>query len=120
MTFLAVAYSSLRTSSASQLGKLGLGSEKQELLLPETDTGDDDDERSGQKVVDTEKEGVQYNWCFFHLVFVFASFYLMMVLTSWAKIGSVMGLVWKRCALVFGGGNLLGSRWPVLCPQRWQ
>ena len=101
ITFIAVAYSSLRTSSASQLGSLGMGdsSESTALLTADADAdddeleGDDDGGESGgakkgrkQHVVDDEGDAVLYNWSFFHLTFAFASLYLMMVLTDWAVI----------------------------------
>jgi len=46
-------------------------------------------------VTDNEKEGVQYNWMFFHLTFCVAALYLMEVLTDWAVIrdGHEAGIV---------------------------
>lgn len=44
LTFLAVAYSSLRTSSASQMGKLGL-KEDRKLLLDDEEAGLEDEDR---------------------------------------------------------------------------
>lgn len=84
LTFLAVCYSSLRTSSASQLGKLGMGGDAEAAyLLAEKN---DDDESGGQTVVDNEEEAVTYNWSLFHLIFALASLYLMMVLTNFATL----------------------------------
>lgn len=82
ITFVAVAYSSVRTSSKSQLGKLGMSNEAETSLLE--DTYDSDDEESGgQRVIDNEKGIVAYNWTFFHLTFAAAALYLMQVLTEW-------------------------------------
>eukprot|EP00055_Hartaetosiga_balthica_P008532 m.32078 g.32078 ORF g.32078 m.32078 type:complete len:434 (+) comp6360_c0_seq1:153-1454(+) len=99
LTFAAVAYSSLRTSHASQLGKLGMDQEngEKEMLL---------DESSAEEGGSNEHGGVKYNWSFFHLTFMLASFYLMMVITDWANIkdghdatshvGSGMASVWVQ------------------------
>jgi hypothetical protein len=88
LTFISVAYSSIRTSSASQLGQLGLTHpEEQNLLLPSSKTDvDDEDEEHPRKIIDNEKEAVGYSWSFFHLTFLFASFYMMEVLTDWAVV----------------------------------
>jgi len=95
-TFIAVAYSSMRTSSASQIGSLGMNDKENAKTDTESDklvgddedleTGDDDDDetpRRGGKTRDNEMGAVLYNWCFFHLTFACASLYLMMVLTDW-------------------------------------
>jgi len=34
--------------------------------------------------LNVQKDGVTYSWTFFHLSFVFASLYLMEVLTGWS------------------------------------
>lgn len=106
--FLSICYASLRTTAASQLGKLGLANVTavdtagMARLLDKDDGGntgvggdydddadDDDDDLSGgrrQRVVDSEREGVAYSWSFFHLVFAVASLHLTMVLTDYATI----------------------------------
>lgn len=91
LTFLSVCYASLRTTSASQLGKLGMGDEaaaENAALLTSDDlnTSDDGGESGGRKTVDNERDAVLYNWCMFHLTFMFASLYMMMILTDWAVI----------------------------------
>ncbi len=91
LTFLSICYASLRTSSASQLGKLGMASaDGMKPLLEEekssaNDDGDDDDDTGRQRVVDNEKEGVTYSWTFLHVTFAFASLFLTMVLTDWSQ-----------------------------------
>lgn len=88
LTFVAVGYSALRTSSASQMGKLGMGgSDESSATLLDESTGDadddDDGESGGQKIVDNERQSVIYSWTFFHLVFCVAALYITMVLTDW-------------------------------------
>ena len=43
----------------------------------------DDDEGAG----DTERDGVQYSWSLFHLMFALATLYVMMTLTNWYSPG---------------------------------
>jgi hypothetical protein len=49
------------------------------------------------QVTSDEREGVAYNWSFFHFTFMCASLYLTMVLTNWDVLRCVL-LV--RCALL--------------------
>jgi hypothetical protein len=84
-------YSSLRSTSASQIGKVGLeaGADKEKQALLESsssDDVDDDVESGGRKVKDNEKEEVLYNWSQFHMSFALASLYIMMVLTDWGVV----------------------------------
>lgn len=85
-TFVSVCYASLRSTSASQLGKLGMptDTENQALIHENGDDDDDDVESGGRKGGDNERDGVMYNWSMFHLTFALASLYMMMVLTDWA------------------------------------
>lgn len=78
--------SSIRTSNNSQVSKLTLsGSES--VILRDTATSGASDEEDGQprRVVDNEKEGVQYNYTFFHFMLCLASLYIMMTLTRWYR-----------------------------------
>lgn len=90
LTFVAVCYASLRTSSASQIGKLGMGDESEnQALLSESSSPsrDDDDVEGGAKgCIDNEQDGVIYNWSMFHITFMLASLYIMMVITDWGVI----------------------------------
>ncbi|KAM5220567.1 serine incorporator 3 [Hipposideros larvatus] len=81
---LCLLYSSFRTSSNSQVRKLTLsGSES--VILRDTAPNGAGDEEDGQprRVLDNEKEGVQYNYFFFHFLLCLASLYIMMTVTSW-------------------------------------
>ncbi|XP_004631071.1 serine incorporator 3 [Octodon degus] len=77
-------YSSIRTSSNSQVKKLTL-SGSDSVILGDTAASGGSDEEDGQprRAVDNEKEGVQYNYFFCHLMFCLASLYIMMTLTNW-------------------------------------
>jgi hypothetical protein len=56
------------------------------VILGDTANGASDEE-DGQprRVVDNEKEGVQYSYSFFHLMLCFASLYIMMTMTNWYR-----------------------------------
>lgn len=99
LTFAAVAYSSLRTTAASQIGKAGMEAGKDKEKQPLLDDGAyEDDVEAGSPTVDNEKDEVLYNWSQFHLTFALASLYIMMVLTDWMVIhdGHSAGLMIGR------------------------
>ncbi|KAJ3163030.1 hypothetical protein HDU86_002199 [Geranomyces michiganensis] len=153
-TFIALAYSTTRAATRS--GAMGGGGGEDEASLPlisdqaaggrhlrsavdsgalpsralyDRDEDDDEDSRFGPPS-DDEKDGVQYNYSFFHFIFFLASMYLAMLMTAWnyvdktdegAAVGKSMGAVWVKVVsswIVLGlyGWTLFA---PVLLPDRF-
>ncbi|KAJ3018046.1 hypothetical protein HKX48_003199 [Thoreauomyces humboldtii] len=97
--------------------------------LNEHDDDDGDDSRFGPPS-DDEKDGVQYNYSFFHFIFCLASMYLAMLMTAWnyvdktdgvSVVGKSMGAVWVKVVsswvvLALYGWTLLA---PVFLPERF-
>ncbi|KAF8923602.1 hypothetical protein BGZ58_002752, partial [Dissophora ornata] len=94
---------------------------------------DDDDDDENYDVKDDEKNGCQYNYTFFHLVFALAAMYISMVLTNWNTfqqpegedhlilIGQSWPAVWVKIVsswICYGlyGFSLLA---PVIFPDRF-
>ncbi|XP_074066231.1 serine incorporator 3 [Macrotis lagotis] len=77
-------YSTIRSSSNSQVSKLTL-SGSDSVILDDASSNSPRDVEDGQprRAVDNEKDGVQYSYSVFHLMMFLATLYIMMTLTNW-------------------------------------
>lgn len=77
---------SIRSSSNSQVNKLTLSGSDSAILEETAGTGSGAaEEGEVRRVMDNEKDGVQYNYTFFHFMLCLASLYIMMTLTNWYR-----------------------------------
>ncbi|KAL7985537.1 hypothetical protein Chor_004107 [Crotalus horridus] len=75
-------YSSIRSSNNSQVNKLTL-SVSDSVILDDTPNTADVEDGEVRRVLDNEKDSVQYNYSVFHFMLTLASLYIMMTLTNW-------------------------------------
>ncbi|XP_014244060.1 probable serine incorporator isoform X2 [Cimex lectularius] len=133
-----VLYSSLRTATKSSkitmsdhiLVKDTGGPQKEEkkkkkkrkrnfLGMPIKQKKDDGGEQGGDKgdkVWDNESEGVAYSWSFFHVMFAFATLYVMMTLTNWYSPKSSLEDLNKNSASMW---VKMMSSWTCLAIYMW-
>ena len=89
--FCCVLYSSIRSTTNDSAARITM-TDTVNLTDPEG-RGDDDDVVGG----DTERDGVQYNWSMFHLMFALATLYVMMTLTNWYSPGKDVNIGNNKC-----------------------
>ncbi|XP_034023211.1 serine incorporator 3 [Thalassophryne amazonica] len=81
---LCILYSSIRSSSTSQVNKLTMASKDSVILTESGSTMELSEEVTGpRRVEDNERDMVQYSYSFFHFMLFLASLYIMMTLTNW-------------------------------------
>lgn len=77
------------------------------LPISALDEEDEDEDAEGEyDARDDEKNGVQYNYTFFHLVFALAAMYIAMVLTNWNT--------FDKADSASGNFILIGQSWPAV------
>uniref|UniRef100_A0A3B4ZTD2 Serine incorporator 3-like n=2 Tax=Stegastes partitus TaxID=144197 RepID=A0A3B4ZTD2_9TELE len=81
---LCILYSSIRSSSTSQVNKLTMASKDSSILAEGGSSADLSEESTGpRRVEDNERDMVQYSYSFFHLMLFLGCLYIMMTLTNW-------------------------------------
>ncbi|XP_062268141.1 serine incorporator 1-like isoform X1 [Platichthys flesus] len=81
---LCILYSSIRSSSTSQVKKLTMASKDSAILAEGGSSPDLSEELTGhRRMEDNERDMVQYSYSFFHFMLFLASLYIMMTLTNW-------------------------------------
>lgn len=77
-------FCSIRSSNNSQVNKLTL-SVSDSVILDDAPNAADVEDGEVRRVLDNEKDGVQYNYSVFHFLLTLASLYIMMTLTNWYR-----------------------------------
>ncbi|XP_020028731.1 serine incorporator 3 [Castor canadensis] len=114
--FICLMYSSFRNSSNSQVNKLTLSGSDSVILGDTANGASDEEDGQPRRVVDNEKEGVQYSYSFFHLMLCFASLYIMMTMTNWYSPDANFQTMTSKWPAVW---VKMGSSWACLLLYVW-
>ncbi|XP_040187115.1 serine incorporator 3 [Rana temporaria] len=124
---LCLLYSSIRNSTNSQVNKLTLSGSDTPMLDDTVGTDSDGEDGQVRRVLDNEKDGVQYSYSFFHLMLCLASLYVMMTLTNWYSPDADLNTITSKWPAVW---VKISSSWvclllytwtlvaPAICPNR--
>uniref|UniRef100_A0A4W4DX47 Uncharacterized protein n=2 Tax=Electrophorus electricus TaxID=8005 RepID=A0A4W4DX47_ELEEL len=118
ISVLCILYSSIRTSSTSQVNKLMLASTNT-VTLGDSNVGStmEMEEASTTKYVqDNERDSVQYNYSFYHFMLFLASLYIMMTLTNWHRPDAVYDATTSKWPAVW---VKISSSWVCLTIYVW-
>ncbi|GAM29010.1 hypothetical protein SAMD00019534_121860, partial [Acytostelium subglobosum LB1] len=93
-TIISVCYSAFRASDSNDvLGRSDSGSSYSSLPTINSSSVQDDDDGEGHimgsEMDDDEKDGVAYNYSFFHITFALGAMYIGMLLTNWSTISGL-------------------------------
>ncbi|KAK9504116.1 hypothetical protein O3M35_010524 [Rhynocoris fuscipes] len=123
-----VLYSSLRTASKSSkitmsehvlVKDTGARSSTTNLVNNEENGGEPGENTAlnkNEKVWDNEADGVAYSWSFFHVMFGFATLYVMMTLTNWYSPNSSLSTINSNSASMW---VKMVSSWTCLALYIW-
>merc|ERR1711988_305414 len=84
--FCCVLYSSIRSTTNDSAARITM---TDTVNLTDPESREDGDDGSGG---DSERDGVQYSWSLFHLMFALATLYVMMTLTNWYAPGHQLSI----------------------------
>ncbi|KAM5135382.1 serine incorporator 3 [Mantella aurantiaca] len=113
---LCLLYSSIRNSTNSQVNKLTLSANDTPMLDDTVGSGSYGEEGEVRRVVDNEKDGVQYSYSFFHLMLCLASLYIMMTLTNWYSPDADLNTITSKWPAVW---VKISSSWVCLLIYTW-
>uniref|UniRef100_A0A224XPW2 Putative conserved plasma membrane protein n=1 Tax=Panstrongylus lignarius TaxID=156445 RepID=A0A224XPW2_9HEMI len=121
-----VLYSSLRTASKSSKITMSehvlvkdTGARSSNANLVNNEENSETAERAPErqdKVWDNESDGVAYSWSFFHVMFGFATLYVMMTLTNWYSPNSSLDTINSNAASMW---VKMISSWACLALYTW-
>ncbi|XP_063815628.1 serine incorporator 3 [Pseudophryne corroboree] len=113
---LCLLYSCIRNSTNSQVNKLTLSGHDTVMLDDTTGSSTDVNEEEVRRVVDNERDGVQYSYSFFHFMLCLASLYVMMTITNWYSPDADLKTITSKWPAVW---VKISSSWVCLLLYTW-